>query len=133
MSTARYIHTATLLPDGTVLVAGGGIGSARSSAELYHPDTKTWETVASMSARRYLHTATLLPDGTVLVAGALESSSAELYHPDTRTWETVASMSSARYDHTATLLPDGTVLVAGGGTETATSAAPSCRCHEEGT
>ncbi|AYZ95730.1 putative Ig domain-containing protein [Burkholderia dolosa] len=120
MSASRRYHTATLLPDGTVLVAGGYNGSSYlSSAELYHPDTKTWESVASMSSARYRHTATLLPDGTVLVAGGYHSSSgylssAELYHPDTKTWESVASMSSARYDHTATLLPDGTVLVAGG-------------------
>ncbi|PUA76089.1 hypothetical protein DB771_14725 [Burkholderia sp. AU29985] len=117
MSMGRNRHTATLLPDGTVLVTGGNGGSYLSSAELYHPDTKTWETVASMSAPRDSHTATLLPDGTVLVAGGNGAgylSSAELYHPDTKTWETVASMSAARYYHTATLLPDGTVLVAGG-------------------
>nr|WP_249173662.1 kelch repeat-containing protein [Burkholderia dolosa] len=68
------------MPDGTVLVAGGSSSSA-NSAELYHPDTKTWEAVASMSGERGWHTATLLPDGTVLVAGGGYLSSAELYLP----------------------------------------------------
>ncbi len=121
MATARAEHTATLLPDGDVLVAGGvgPDGTPLASAELYHPDSGTWTTTGSMGAPRASHTATLLPDGDVLVTGGLSTgnvalSSAELYDPDSGTWTTTAPMSYARSGQTATLLPDGDVLVAGG-------------------
>ena len=77
-------HTATLLRDGRVLVAGGG------SAELYDPASGTWSATASMLEVRSGHTATLLPDGRVLVAsgngmeigiGGVMLASAELYDP----------------------------------------------------
>src|ERR1700682_2455786 len=120
MATGRYNHTATLLPSGKVLVAGGCCApSVFASAELYDPVTGTWSPTASMATARYLHTATLLPSGKVLVAGGVGSSgslaSAELYDPVTGTWSPAASMATARYNHTATLLPGGKVLVAGGG------------------
>jgi len=76
LNVARYGHTATLLPSGLVLVAGG-IGSnskSVSSAELYDPATGKWTLTGSMSTPRYDHTATLLPDGQVLVVGGLELS-----------------------------------------------------------
>jgi hypothetical protein len=69
MSTARSNHTATLLADGRVLVAGGYNGAYLSSAELYDPATDSWSAAAPMSTAREYHTATLLPGGQVLVAG----------------------------------------------------------------
>ena len=116
MGTPRYGHTATLLPNGKVLVAGGSPGL--SSAELYDPATGSWTATGSLSTARYFHTATLLPTGKVLVAGGLGPSgylsSAELYDPASGTWTATGSLSTARLLHTATLLPTGKVLVAGG-------------------
>lgn len=106
-------HTATLLPNGTVLVAGGyPAGTMLATAALYDPATGSWTAAASMRLARGYHTATLLPDGTVLVAGSLSSQrSAELYDPETDAWTETGSMVQGRHDFTATLLPDGTVLV----------------------
>src|SRR5207247_714920 len=90
--TARYLHTATLLPNGQVLVAGGdgGGGVILASAELYDPATRVWTAVVSMAAARFEHTASLLPNGQVLVAGGYDLSdslaSAELYDPATGVW-----------------------------------------------
>jgi N-acetylneuraminic acid mutarotase len=82
--------TATLLPDGTVLVAGGGSGvSGAASAELYDPNSGTWTATGSMTEGRLFHTATLLLEGPVLVAGGSLNdgsptlASAELYEPAT--------------------------------------------------
>src|SRR6266480_6569817 len=69
LNTARYVHTATLLPNGKVLVAGGDNGSALSSAELYDPVSGTWTATGSLGTARKNHTATLLASGKVLVAG----------------------------------------------------------------
>jgi hypothetical protein len=139
--------TATLLPDGRVLIAGGyncadaGKDGLWASAELYDPATGTFSPTGSMSVPRELHTATLLSDGHVLITGGItgaspvgsqpvvlasyrtvESSSsvlrtAELYDPATGTFSPTGSMSTIRDHHTATLLQDGRVLVVGGGGE----------------
>jgi Galactose oxidase, central domain/Abnormal spindle-like microcephaly-assoc'd, ASPM-SPD-2-Hydin len=120
MSTARYIHTATLLSNGTVLVAGGGIANGSASAELYDPTAKTFNLTGSMNVLRFFHTATLLNNGRVLVAGGAADdgsgilASAELYDPTTMTFTLTGSMNTARDNHTATLLTNGTALVAGG-------------------
>jgi hypothetical protein len=82
MSTGRYYPTATLLPNGKVLVAGGQNGDTRlASAELYDPASGLFSTTGSMSAARAAPTATLLPNGQVLVAGGgfPVLASAELY------------------------------------------------------
>jgi N-acetylneuraminic acid mutarotase len=119
MNTARTDHTATLLQNGKVLVAGGGdANGTSSSAELYDPQTGIWTVTGSLTTPRSLHTATLLLNGKVLVAGGLSnnaaSTSAELYDPVTGSWSTVNSLSTPRGAHTAALLPNGKVLVAGG-------------------
>ncbi|MGE6759826.1 kelch repeat-containing protein [Corallococcus interemptor] len=117
----RWGHTATLLPDGRVLIAGGS-AQKRSfylgTTELYDPATNTWSPGAPMNVRRLFHSATLLQDGRVLVAGGegfeFYSARAELYDPATDTWTPTGSMAQGRSRHLATLLPDGKVLVAGG-------------------
>ena len=71
MGTARVSHTATLLPSGKVLVAGG-LGNGLlplTSAEFYDPATGAWTATGSLGTARHGHTATLLPSGKVLVAG----------------------------------------------------------------
>ena len=115
MSVARAGQTATLLPDGKVLVVGG----ASAGADLFDPATGKFSATASMSVARPGATATLLADGKVLVAGGCchassNLSSAELYDPGTGTWSPTGSMVHPRSYHTATSLPDGEVLVAGG-------------------
>ncbi|HSB67815.1 MAG TPA: choice-of-anchor tandem repeat GloVer-containing protein, partial [Candidatus Methylomirabilis sp.] len=119
MTVARAQHTATLLPDGRVLVAGGNNASgALQSAEIFTPASGTWAAVASMTAPRAQHTATLLPDGRVLVAGGENGnsplSSAEIFNPGTNGWSAAAGMQTPRFQHTATALPDGRLLIAGG-------------------
>jgi hypothetical protein len=80
---ARQLHTATLLPDGTVLVAGGAIGGfAVASAELYDLGGGLWVPTSSMNAVRSGHTATLLTDGRTLVVGGADLAAAELYETD---------------------------------------------------
>jgi hypothetical protein len=63
MSTARYDHTATLLPNGKVLVAGG---CGLATAELYDPASGTWTATGAMNTGRHNHTATLLSDSWVI-------------------------------------------------------------------
>jgi len=76
MNIIRAFQTATLLPDGRVLVAGGqNYGSYFASSEVYDPATGVWSTTGSMNTARSLHTATLLPDGRVLVVGVIAHQS----------------------------------------------------------
>jgi Galactose oxidase, central domain/Kelch motif/PKD domain len=122
MATPRQYFTATLLPNGKVLVVGGRnatyyTSTTLATAELYDPAAGTWSATGSMSTARYHHTATLLANGKVLVTGGYGSSgslsTAELYDPAAGTWSATGSMFMARYHHTATLLANGKVLVAG--------------------
>jgi hypothetical protein len=121
MTDARWGHTATLLNDGRVLVAGGadfmdGADNLKS-AELYDPAAGRFTPTGSMAVGRADHTATLLDDGRVLIAGGTNSiglDSAEIYDPATGKFSATGSMTTARQDHTATLLADGRALIAGG-------------------
>jgi len=124
LNTARNHHTATLLPNGKVLVVGGRDGSSiLHSAQLYDPATGTWSVTGSLSTSRIFHTATLLPNSKVLIAGGYTSNappsfgitnSAELYDPATGTWSATGALTAHRAWHSATLLPNGKVLLAGG-------------------
>jgi hypothetical protein len=120
MAVPRSGHTATLLLNGKVLVAGGSTDGrkALASAELYEPVRGSWTATGLMVSPRESQTATLLPSGKVLFAGGYRDfealASAELYDPATGTWATTGTMIRARGYHTATLLPNGKVLVAGG-------------------
>ena len=125
MGSARQAHTATLLPDGRVLVAGGGdAGYFISGAEIYNPAAGNWTPTGSLVSARGIHTANLLPDGKVLAAGGnynsfsaptiVASSSSELYDPATGTWTASGSLNAPRSTHVATLLTNGKVLVAAG-------------------
>jgi large repetitive protein len=124
MTSAREHSTATLLPDGNVLMAGGQAetGNTLATAELYNPATRSFAATGSLHAARSYPAAALLPDGKVLIAGGLSSNfipiaSAELYNPATGTWATTTPMNTSSYGFTATLLPSGNVLMAGfGGT-----------------
>jgi TonB family protein len=115
---ARSGHTATLLKNGTVLIAGG---SASSSAQIFDPITRTIATTGSMLTPRNHHTATLLKDGTVLITGGQSGghtlASAEIFDPSTGKFSPTASMHEARSSHAAALLPDGRVLICGGSTD----------------
>jgi len=118
MSTGRAAHTATLLPDGRVLVAGGFTGgNPFSSAEFFDPATEAFKAAGNMSVARAGHTATLLSNGKVLIAGGYNGSylaSAELYDPATNSFTPASAMTAARGGHVATLLQNGKVLLAGG-------------------
>jgi N-acetylneuraminic acid mutarotase len=134
----RSLHTATLLNDGRVLVAGGDAGiptfafigftylptvgslsNIVATSEVFDPVTSTWAMVGSLTTARAQHTATRLNDGRVLVAGGVDASggalaSTEIYDPATQSWSAGPPMSVARDLPSATLLADGRVLISGG-------------------
>ena len=125
LNLARYAHTATLLPNGKVLVVGGehntgGSWSSLDVAELYDPAAGVWTIAAPMSSGRSYHTSTMLPNGKVLIAAGMNDDAgflnlAELYDPATGTWTPTGVLSDMRAFHTATLLANGRVLIVGGG------------------
>ncbi|MEO8035872.1 MAG: kelch repeat-containing protein, partial [Acidobacteriota bacterium] len=126
MGIARNFHTATLLPNGKVLIAGGDNGFATNSAELYDPATGIFTATGSMMTARVYHSATLLPNGNVLVAGGYDPTlrttfaSAEVYNPATGTFSPAGNLTGARSFQTATLLKSGKVLLAGGSDDVGT-------------
>jgi N-acetylneuraminic acid mutarotase len=114
--------SATLLPNGSVLVAGGAPDNGGTvRPEVYNPATNRWSLTPPLLHGRQSHSATLLANGLVLVAGGTDSSlvggvtaTGELYDPTTNRWSLTGSMNVARSGQTATLLKDGRVLVVGG-------------------
>jgi hypothetical protein len=109
MATARSGHTATLLANGKVLIAGG---SPLATAELYNPADGTFSPTGDMSVARAGHVAALLPNGQVLIAGG---GTAELYDPVTGKFSPTDNMTSAGAGH-STVLQDGRVFIAHDGT-----------------
>ncbi|MGA3240903.1 MAG: kelch repeat-containing protein [Bryobacteraceae bacterium] len=127
MATARLFHTATLLMDGRVLIAGGQNGASAnrlSSTEIYDPVAKTFTPGPNMTIGRTGHTATLLVDGRVLIVdgeqtppganGIEPGGSAELFDPAAGSFTQTGSLLMARQGFNATLLANGKVLVTGG-------------------
>jgi len=113
LNAGRFNHTATLLLNGQVLIAGGFPG--RTSCELFDPSTQAFTTTGSMNYGRYFDAAVLLPDGEVLVAGSWPlDPTAEIYDPTDGSWGVTGTMATGRSRLTATLLQDGRVLVVGG-------------------
>ena len=129
MTVARYGHSATLLHDGTVLVAGGvdGGGYVTPSAELFDAATGAWRTSGDMTSGLFRHTAARLSNGDILVAGGLDgaghvASTAQIYDRATGRWRSVARMQTERYQHVMVALLDGRVMVAGGDSYTGVQA-----------
>ena len=121
--------TATLLPNGQVLIAGGedrfdGDGGPLANAELYDPQTKSFTAVGPMTTQRVNHTATLLQNGQVFIAGGTTEpefdgpffgqDTTENFDPKTQSFALSGVMTTARTNQTGTLLSDGEVLLAGG-------------------
>jgi len=124
MRTARASQTASLLPNGLVLVAGGtgGNNAVLASSELYNPASGTWSSTGSLHVARVSARSVLLPNGMVLTMGGCigndclsnTTRSAEIYNPASGTWTVTGSMRTGRAEFVAVLLPSKKVLVAGG-------------------
>lgn len=122
----QWGHTATLLRDGRVLLAGGtceiAVRNCGHSAQIYNPKTREFSLVGPMLASRWQHSATLLPDGRVLLAGGVGMQvgepDAEIFDPETGAFTAAGKMHRWRRGHSGTLLPSGKVLLSGISPET---------------
>src|SRR5262249_22130992 len=124
LSQPRRSHSATLLTNGRILVAGGFGAAALGSFQIFDPATQTWSGTNNLANARVNHTATLMANGTaMLVGGGLENnvaflSSVEILEFSSPFWSSANTLSIERELHTATLLGNGKVLVAGGSAPT---------------
>ena len=132
MNVPRWLHSSTLLNDGTVLIAGGSDLANKETldtAEIYNPTAGTFTLLTStLNTARVGHTATLLNNGQVLIVGGYDPdfgliADAELYDPPTQTFIDLGDTNSPRYQHTATMLQNGKVLIAGGDADPTPNAA----------
>ena len=134
MTGTRFFHTASLMRDGNVLVAGGsidlGASIAVNTAEIYNTTLNTWSSIANLNTARTIATSNVIGDGYgifnydgyVIVIGGQNSGTAiaqsEIYNPSTNTWLTTApqllNLTDARYGHTSVNLDNGKILITGG-------------------
>ena len=136
LTTPRLNATATLLPDGRVLVAGGENdgGSPLRSAEIFDPESESWSALPDMASAHALHTATSLPDGRVMIAagnqgelaarveiGAVDAGAVEFFDPKTMSWNAGPPLPQGRLQldgvrmrHATVLLDESHVLISGG-------------------
>ena len=122
MASARDRPTATLLPDGSVLIAGGQDGDREpAQAELFHPQTETFTPLPRpLITPRMAHSAEALPDGRVLLSGGWSTAlgattgRAETYNPATQVFTPLPSVPFGTHDQILLVFPGGLALVAGG-------------------
>ena len=142
MTTGRDAASATLLPNGRVLIVGGGNeGSAAvGSAELYEPKTGKFSRTGAMLTAGYGFTSTLLPDGRVFISAGNDGNgpiySLEMYDPTTGNFSAAGTVGPKRGFYTSALLADGRVLISGGYDTTAAKAAgylATCELYDPAT
>ena len=114
MHYPRSLQSATLMPDGRVLVVGGEEAAGAAAPEIFDPKTDTWSVTPAPGVLRIAHVALLLPDGKVLVAGGDHEARAQLYDWRTNSWSSAGRMAVTRAYATGTRLANGRVLVVGG-------------------
>src|SRR6185312_6847111 len=116
----RAHHTATVLANGTILLAGGSTqqsSTQQSNAQIYDWATRAVVNTGNLGQERENHIAALLRDGTVLIAGgrgAQPLASAEIFNPSTGTFSPTGNLHEAREYAAAAALPDGRILICGG-------------------
>jgi hypothetical protein len=143
MLKPRAFHTATLLANGNVLIAGGSMDFTGpvATTELYDPDQGTFTAAGNTTAPRTGHTATLLPDGKVLIAGGsvsagqgmIPSNGAEIYDPSTGTFSVTGKMIGNHLCQQAILLGNGKVLITGGSVSGAADLVPDAELYDPAT
>ncbi len=140
--TPRSDHTATLLADGRVLLAGGydGALAATASSEIYNPAANAWTATGNLNQGRRDHGTVLLSDGRALSMGgsttgdvSTVTNSAEIYNPAIGLWSVTANMITARSYFDPMLLANGKVLVAGGHIAGSPFETASCELYDPAT
>jgi hypothetical protein len=153
MSGPRAAHTATLLNDGRVLIAGGNtmfavvsvgnyitvFSTALNTTEIFDPVTNTFSPGPVMSTARLGHEAVKLPNGLVLLVGGINgginlgvtalptfTNTTQLFNPATNTFTNSGNVTSSRLKPLLKVLPSGNVLMAGGAAGTFLTAASTC-------
>lgn len=121
MNLGRSNHTATILNDGRVLVAGGNTDAFQTAeCELFNPINNTWNVISPMLEPRYSHAAILLKNGNVLISGgtnefSLALKSCETYNSNLNQWNLVDEMLDYRLDHQIYFLSEiNKLLILGG-------------------